>query len=482
MQDFRSVDWGPDEAKNDPNLSRYFVSTPEFSLIETGDIRYVIGRKGTGKTAIVEKIRQSVSDDSMGFYENLSLKNFPIQEFRELRDKSYRDKSQFVSIWSFLIYVELAKIISSDNGSSQSGENDELRQFLSENGLASEAGFASTVTTLRKRDSKVKISTGWMDGEVSRGSQSQFTAPIHYQKVVDKLGKFIKQTKSESEYWLFIDELDEGFRAGDNNLRLVLLGLLRAVEDTALNLKSANIKYRPLLALRSDIFDRLEDNDLNKLDDYIFRINWTSREEMDSHALKLVAEARIKKSIPSLKTSSDAWAEVVVNNDPKLPSYIDSVWSFMAARTYDRPRDIIKFLKSCRKHTPSGQLSFESARMAEDTYSDWLYREIRDEIHSYLPCWREAMQCITRVGFGRFDSKKIYEEFRKDRATSKWMSEQGKEPEDLGEILFDFGVLGNFDDGRWLFKYKDEDLAWNPNGELIVHFGLCKKLRVTRSS
>lgn len=482
MQDFRLVDWGPDEAKNDQNLPEYFVSTPEFSAIENGDIRYVIGRKGTGKTAIVEKIRQQVATDPMGFHENLSLKNFPIQEFRELRDKSYRDKSQFVSIWSFLIYIELAKIIARDQGAHQSDGINELHQFLSENGLNAEAGFVSTVTILRKSDSKVKVSGKWIEAETSKGSQSQFSTPIHYQKIVEKLAQFIKSTASESEYWLFIDELDEGFRAGDQSLRLVLLGLLRAVEDTALALKFSTIKYRPLVALRSDIFDRLEDNDLNKLDDYVYRISWTSREEQDSHALKLIADARIKKSIPSLKSSNDPWGEIVNNLDTKLPHYIDSVWAFMASRTYDRPRDIIKFLKSCRKHSPSGQLSFESAKMAEDTYSDWLYREIRDEIHSYLPCWREAMQCITRIGFGRFESHKLYAEFRSERVVSKWMSDNNKEPEDVAETLYDFGVIGSYDDGRWLFKYKDEDLAWSPNGELIVHFGLCKKLRVTRSA
>lgn len=92
------------------------------------------------------------------------------------------------------------------------------------------------------------------------------------------------------------------------------------------------------------------------------------------------------------------------------------------------------------------------------------------------------MQCITRIGFGRFESHKLYAEFRSERVVSKWMSDNNKEPEDVAETLYDFGVIGSYDDGRWLFKYKDEDLAWSPNGELIVHFGLCKKLRVTRSA
>ncbi|TCO99875.1 ATP-binding protein [Rubrivivax gelatinosus] len=479
MHDFRLVNWGPDEAKDDHDLPGYFVAFPEFADIEAGQIRYVVGRKGTGKTAIIERIKQRVAADAMGFSSNLTLRNFPLQDFRELRDRSQRDKSQFVAAWSFLLLIELAKMVCSDNGAETASAVDELRQFLSANGLDSSAGFASTITSLTKAESKVKVSTGWLDGERLGGSQTQITLPVHYQKVVGALAARLVNVSSESEYWLFIDELDEGYRAGDTSLRLVLLGLFRAVEDLALSLRAAHFHFRPLVVLRSDIFDRLEDNDLNKLDDYVYRLGWTTREEMDDYALKLVPEARIVKSIPGAVL--DPWGHVVVNFDGDLPQYVESVWAFMTSRTYDRPRDIIKFLKSCRKHTKSGQLPFSSVRLAEDTYSDWLFREIRDEIHSYLPCWREATQCITRIGTGRFSVTNFLDTLKEDKTVSKWISEGGNSAEAVVETLYEFGVLGNYDGRRWLFKYKDQDLTWNPAMELIVHFGLCKKLRVTRS-
>lgn len=479
MHDFRQVNWGPDDAKNDAALPGYFVAFPEFSFIEGGDIRYVIGRKGTGKTAVIEKIRQRVQSDPMGFCSNLSLRNFPLQDFRELRDRSHRDKSQFVATWSFLLLVEIAKLMARDNGIHAPAELDQLRKFLAVNGLDAATGFASTVSSLRKNESKVKVSIEWLEAELARGSETEFNVSVHYQKVVDVLLQKIGQIGSDSEYWLFMDELDEGYRAGDTSLRLVILALLRAVEDTALALQNGPFRYRPLVVLRSDIFDRLEDNDLNKLDDHVFRLQWTSREDNDEYALKLVPEARIRSSIPS--AVGDSWGHVVVNNDGMLPHYVESVWSYMASRTYDRPRDIIKFLKSCRKHTRSGQLSFESVKMAEDTYSDWLYREIRDEIHSYLPCWREALQCVTRIGTGRFSVSNYLDALKLDRTVSKWMNDEGHDAESIIETLFDFGVVGNYDGRRWLFRYKDDDIAWNPAMELIVHFGLCKKLRVTRS-
>lgn len=49
---FSDVDWGEDEAKNDESLERYFVEFPEYEKVLDGKKRYIIGRKGTGKSAI----------------------------------------------------------------------------------------------------------------------------------------------------------------------------------------------------------------------------------------------------------------------------------------------------------------------------------------------------------------------------------------------------------------------------------------------
>jgi len=449
---------------------------PEFSAVETGDLRYVIGRKGTGKTAVIERLRQRSEQDPLSFYVDLSLRSFPLTEFRELRDKSYRDKSQFVSAWSFLILIELSKLILADEGCKTSEELEDLKNFLELNNLQNLTGFATTITFLTNNALKVKVGPRWLGGEYSSGSQEQQPINVHYQRIVTELTKKICAVSSDSEYWLFVDELDEGYRAGDEHLRLVLLALLRAVEDTAQAFKLAGVKYRPLLVLRSDIFDRLEDNDLNKLDDFVLRLNWTSREESDEYSLKLIPEARIKKSIPGV--SKDAWESVVENYSSHLPNAVNTLWAYMANRTYDRPRDIVKFLKCCTKHAPSGLLTFEHVKMAEDKYSDWLYREIRDEIHSYLACWKEAMSCITRIGKARFTAEAFIDVLSKDHSVSKWVTDNGKTYQLVVETLFDFSVVGNYAGERWLFKYKDHDLGWDPDMDLIVHYGLYKKLRI----
>lgn len=477
---YKTIHWGPDEAKGDEYLSDYFVEFPDFEGIKTGNYRYVIGRKGTGKTAVIEKIKMEIDELPLQFFSELSLRDFPIQDLREMRDRSYRDKSQFTPSWLLLVYIELAKLIIEDNGAGPVEAVTEIRNFLIMNNLQNCIGLADTVTLLKKNESKFKIDAKWIGSELSKSSSTQSEIVVHYNKIVTPLAKLLTQIKSESTFWLFIDELDEGFRAGDSGLRLILLALLRAVEDSALALKSATFSYRPVLVLRSDIFDRLDDNDLNKLDDYTIRLKWYSHEDNSEFALKRIPNKRILTSLKPV-IQGDPWASVVNDFDPNLPSSVGSIWKYMSNRTYERPRDIIKFCKFCSKHSENGILTFAAVSVAESQYSDWLYRELSNEIHSYLPCWREALQCITQIGSGKLGLNDYIAELKSNRVVSVWASEQGHDFEEVVETLFNFGIFGNFTHGNWLFKYKDSDLAWNPKLDLIVHWGLKKKLRLFRN-
>ena len=138
----------------------------------------------------------------------------------------------------------------------------------------------------------------------------------------------------------------------------------------------------------------------------------------------------------------------------------------------------MKFMKFCKKQKNNGRLSFPTIDRAELNYSNWFYNELRDEIHSHLPIWKESLNCITKIGKGHFETSEFLETLKKDTKVSRWLNNNNREAEEIAEVLFDFGVIGNHDGKRWLFKYKDDDLSWNPNMRIIVHFGFKKKLRL----
>lgn len=467
---FWDIDWGSDEAKGDRHLKDYFVTIPEYQDIVNGRYRYIIGRKGSGKTAICEKIRLDAEEDPLAFSSSLSLRSFPISIIRDLRDKSFRDKSQFVPVWSFLITVELAKLVLQDNGCGPQLLVDEIKRFLSQNFLANNFGFAETVQLLKKNQAKVMVQQSWLSFGGQRETAATATVPLHYQQATAALTEKLLQVKSESKFYLFMDELDEGYRAGDSGLRLILLALLRAVEDFAIAFNDKEISVNPIVALRSDIFDRLEDNDLNKLDDSTLRIRWRSIER-PVYFLKDILNARITSSLPQLK-NVPPWETVVEDQPYNLPKKVKSCWSYIANSTFERPRDIIKFMKMCKMEIGNGRLKFSHIQNAEKSYSKWFYNELRDEIYSHLPVWKESLDCLTRIGRGMLTSKDFINALKEDKKISRWLKDDGKEVEHIVETLFDFSVLGNFDGKRWLFSYKENaGLAWNPSMKLIVHFG-----------
>lgn len=469
---FWDVNWGPDEAKGDNNLQQYFLEIPEYMELKKGNYRYVIGRKGTGKTAIIEQIKLESDAQYNCFYKYLSLKDFPIQLLRGLKDKSQGGKSQFVPIWTFLILTELCKLIIQDQSAHPTDSINELRTFISTN-FPSDLGFTETLTNLTNRGNKVNVLPKWAGLEYSSMTSQESLIPIHYQKVTDVLIANIRQIKTECKFYLLFDELDEGYSAGDKSLNLLLLALLRAVENTYLDLNKY-INCIPILALRSDIFDNLEDNDLNKLDDYIINLRWT-REFGVGYSLYDLINARINASLPVLNPAK-AWECIADNKDIRQSN---SLWDYIVSRTFERPRDLIKYMKCCNSLRRKGVLSYNDVYAAELKYSEWFFKEFRDEIQSHLPIWREVSQAIIRVGSPVFSTDAIKKELDNDKKILQYMDNHNMRHEDILNMLFDFSLIGTLSDsGKWLFKYKYHNLPYNSHHRIIVHYGFTRNFRM----
>lgn len=93
----------------DEDSSRYFFKLPDIDDVESGELCYVLGRKGAGKTAIAEHLRDKVGYNV--FVRSLSFKNFPFNDLYKLDDKSYTSPSQYTTIWKFVIYSSICEMM-----------------------------------------------------------------------------------------------------------------------------------------------------------------------------------------------------------------------------------------------------------------------------------------------------------------------------------------------------------------------------------
>lgn len=476
---FADIDWGEDEAKNDEMLNHYFVEFPGYNKILTGKKRYIIGRKGTGKSAILQKIRLDATADATMFFRDISLRDFPLNDFKALGERSLQDKSKYVSAWKFLLLTEVANLIVQDNSIPDTPALEVLQQFL-RNNFPDGISITDTITKLRQNENKILMAFSFLSGESSALSGIERTAQIHYNKAVKELENIFSQLNTSSTFLLLIDELDEGYRSKNTNLSLVLLALLRATDEIFAFFKRLGMKCIPVVALRSDIFDNLEDNDLNKLDDYVLRLNWTT-DESSLWSLKQIAEKRIeatvKQKYPAFETD-DYWA-LVAEND----SVPNGLWQYICVLTFSRPRDIIKLLKYCSDIPLIHKLTLHDVQNIEEDYSGWFYREFRDEAQSFLPCWKGALNCLSEVAKGKNKISVLTARLDANPEVRKWCNENNITSMEVVKILFNYSVIGCInDEGRWIFKYKDDYFEFMPSYPYYcVHFGFSRKLRLPKS-
>ena len=185
----------------------------------------------------------------------------------------------------------------------------------------------------------------------------------------------------------------------------------------------------------------------------------------------------MKEKFPTLDITN-YWSLVADNDSTKY-----GLWKYICTLTHSRPRDIIKLLKRCSDVVRGNKLMIEDVHKAEAAYSAWFYNEFRDEVQSFLPCWKDALNCITEVAQGKEKTPVLLKRFDANEAIAAWCAENKKTSIDVLKILFSYSVIGCVNsNGRWIFRYKDDTLEYMPSYPYYcVHYGFCRKLRITKS-
>ena len=97
-----------DVAAEDDAVLDYFLATNAVARIESDRAFLVLGRKGTGKTAIV---RYFTEGHGTSLSRPLNLRGYPWNVHSERIDRGASDIEAYVSSWRYLIAVELATLV-----------------------------------------------------------------------------------------------------------------------------------------------------------------------------------------------------------------------------------------------------------------------------------------------------------------------------------------------------------------------------------
>jgi len=143
-----SKNWNIEARQENTN---YFHNTIEAKELIDGKKYFVIGRKGTGKTAIAEHISKKI--DANHFSEKLSFKNFPFNYLYTLENTKYTAPNQYITIWKYLIYSCVCKMMTKN----QAIDNDVVNKLKKIYPNDSQASLARMVESWTATDFGIDI-------------------------------------------------------------------------------------------------------------------------------------------------------------------------------------------------------------------------------------------------------------------------------------------------------------------------------------
>lgn len=376
------------------------VSSPRFLLV---------GRTGTGKTAILRKLESEASNVIRIDPEELSLQyisNSNIISF--FQSNGVKLDLFYQLLWRHVISTELIKAkfrLEDEQRTKQFFRQvadwfnikrkralEYLQSFGSDFWLETDARITQVT---QKFESELSAAIG-VDiapikadaaGKVAFSEEQRRDVVMRAQKVVDsvhiqQLSEVIDWLDDDvfddpkAPYMVVIDDLDLGFASGDTKLRLI-----RALIETCKKFRKVrNVKIA--VAIRSDLIERVfeqtrdEGFQEEKYKGNIVELEWQTGE------LKDLVDRRIRESVKRQYTGTrlgfgDLFPDRINQGDS---------FAYMIQRTLHRPRDIIAFANECISKAVGGdRVSLSAIRNAEERYSVDRFNALRDEWRGQYP-------------------------------------------------------------------------------------------------
>lgn len=455
------------------NTERYFYHVKEVERIISGKKSYVIGRKGTGKTSMTQYI-EGISDPKV-FSEQLSFKNFPFNELYSLKNSGYTHPNQYITFWKYIIYSHICKMMAR-NEAIENNVSVSLKKLYAPEPINTLQRWIKKWTA---NDFSFQIlgSGGKIAFKESNNSDSWIER-------VDALESVIAKYIDDSNYYIVFDELDEDYKnIIDKNqyesYTHLLTGLFKAVQDVKSIFKSERYKVFPVVFLRDDIYSILTDADKTKWDDFKIELDWDKNKIKDLVAFRISRALNPKGEIMKFDTAWHSLFDRVPLPVGNQQGKEMSAFEFMSRSTHLRPRDFTKYIQACAEETPDGAkiIPASSVKKVDKAFSNYLKRELIDEIHSVIPDISNIFDILSQIRKQTFTQ----EEFK---AVLKQKNREGMVKETdaafVLRILFLFSVIGNQPRqvNQTVFRYLNKEASPNFTENFVVHRGLLKSLQI----
>lgn len=455
------IDLGRLDAESDTKLADYFVETGASRSIARGK-QLVLGRKGTGKTALFVHLKDKLASQSTVV--DLDLNEYLFSTHRALRESGVSESSSYTSAWKLLIYTAA---LGSVSDVLTTGEKSQFARIVNDLQLADNRGRFAKIADWLRRVKHVELPNIGGFGSLGSFELEDTTNTFLGAEFIDsviELEQLALAVMEREPIVVLIDQIDEVWDGSEESKNFIV-GALKAMRF--INLRpSAGDSANVIVFLRTDLWDQVVFNDRNKISQDIEHLNW------DDEALIEVVEARIASS-PGWEGRS--WFDVFFAGEMRQRA---SSKTYVLKRTMGRPRDIVAYTTFALEEAvrqEHNQILAEDIYASEARYSSHIVDELKDEMASALSQLPRALAIFKSIGRRNFDWLTWFEQ-----ASSQGFDEA--EAREMLTRLFEASVVGVFEVGgggggsRSRYRYQDSYLHPIEDRLMQVHLAVAKEL------
>jgi hypothetical protein len=386
------IDLGASSAENElTKLQAYYLATDAFQRTMRGEARLVVGRKGSGKSAVFYQMSQRLSQDKTKLVVDLKPDGFQLMSLKDnLAPVLAPGALEHVvtAFWEYVLYCEIANQFLKKTASRIKHDAEmlevytELDRFFKDNQLRSDGDFSERiVAALRRIEAEIAAiaSTDPTHAPVLLTSP-QISAIVHKDLLVSIEKILLNCLKKKSGTWVLFDNIDKGWPAHglSANDILIVRGLQDAARKVSRSLQQKGIECHSVVFLRNDVYELLVSETPDRGKDARVLLDWIDRE-----ALKEVVRRRLVFSgFAQDRPLEELWNQICTPYYDGEPSF-----EFLLDRCLMRPRfllDLVSYCISTAVNVGHQKVEVEDLEKGVAVFSSGLVSDISYEIADVL--------------------------------------------------------------------------------------------------
>lgn len=479
-------EWLPEfkvSAESDEQLKEYFLKTSVLSEIINNEKWLVLGRKGTGKSAIYEFIAKSQPSEINSYYSiPLNFSSYPWPIHALYKDSLEGELNAYQKSWHYLIVVKsLSKLIQL-RGKELNSDLKTCKKYFETIFGNPDPSLIEIVKSKLHRIEKLSLPN------LEAGNLSISTGEISFEEITENealksklrsnafaltsyFEKILNNNIGQNKLILIFDQLDENWLSSEIEVYSKILSNLINASRAINSNSSLNKNIKTIVFMRSDIYDTLKFNDKTKIfEDSATEITWDENTLNEMYWQRILAFKPDSLFLDDSKKTNSIF-------EIKNVRHGATPFKHIMRRSFLRPRDLITYMNKIRKihvTNKTGLYSSKDIYSAENSYSQTLYGELIDEWSNQLPEITKYLNVLQNIGIQSF----TFKDFEKN-SHQEFNSPSKSQLQDILTFLFKNSIIGQKQNANWEYVCTNPYIQINFEKPFHVNSGLKQRLVLT---